>query len=114
MTGLRWEMMVVERGNRAKKMNIDTDEMIQRLYPFRDEEDLDAMLVQIDTMMRNLEKVEFEDETELELDIVRDENFFATVCIENSEGFKEFKRDLMNSLDDWWMFINEMNDDWCE
>lgn len=111
MTSLRWGMWIKEGGNRVKWMNIDTDEMVQKLYPYIDVDDLDGMLVQIDTMMRNLDKLEFEDETELELDIVRDGNFYATVSIENAEGFKEFKRDLMNSLESWWDFINEILDD---
>lgn len=116
MTGLRWKMMVAERGNREKKMNIDTDAMIQRLYPFKNEDDLDRMLVELTKMQRGAEFLKWypSDEGTMDITIWTDSNAYATVTIDDEEAFKEFKRDLINSFESWYEFIDEMNEDEAE
>ena len=100
--------MMVERGNKAKRMSIDTDLIVQKIFPFKDEDNLEGMLVDITRMTNNLERCDFDDDIELELDIVRDENFYATVTLANDIEAKAFKRDLMNSLEGWWDAVNEV------
>lgn len=113
MTKLRWGMWIEERGKRVKWMNIDTDEMVQRLYPFIDVDDLDGMLVELSKMQRGAEFLEWypSDEGTMDITIWTDSNAYATVTIDDEEAFKEFKRDLINSFEAWWDFINEILDE---
>lgn len=113
MTNLKWETMMTERGNKAKRMRIDTDLMVQKIFPLENEDNLEGMLEDITKMTYNLERCEFNDNIELELDIVRNNNFYATVTLENDIEFNAFKRDLINSLEGWWDVIDEFIE-WTE